>query len=165
MVACLLGHTLGNVDDPRTVLRNIRDSCDSGDFLLLSVATQPPRIDGSLLRPYQSDEFREMMFEPLRILGLKVDDLTLRLGFDEDGNVFGDVQIARQITFHGVNITPGQALRCFYSRRFRPAELTRLLANAGWTHLVSKRSENYHQLSILSKVGAEWNPLRRTSDQ
>ncbi|MBV1849995.1 L-histidine N(alpha)-methyltransferase [Catellatospora tritici] len=133
VLGLMLGHTIGNPVDPLSVLRNMRDSLNPGDLILISVALLPERADEArILSPYRNETFTNAAIEPLRAAGIPSElirfDLCLR-----DVDVIGDAIITGNVTAMGIDIAAGERIRCFKSRRFRGAEFGRLVEAAGWT--------------------------------
>ncbi|GAA2008681.1 L-histidine N(alpha)-methyltransferase [Catenulispora subtropica] len=129
---CLLGNTLGNVEEPIGALENIAASARVGDMLLMSVTLAPPRRDDqSLLAPYETEVFRAAVLEIFAMAGIPLD--AVRLAVDVvDNTVFGRIDVTRRVVFEDTELGPGDRIRCFVSRRFAVGEVQALLAASGW---------------------------------
>nr|WP_230416158.1 L-histidine N(alpha)-methyltransferase [Micromonospora tarapacensis] len=133
VISCLLGHTLGNVEQPVTALANIRAALRPGDVLLLSVALGPADEPSPVaaLAPYRSPEFRAAALQPLLAAGLDEADLEFVLGW-KDGVVVGEAVLRRPVQVGGGVLPAGHRIRCFQSRRFRPHDVIAAVGDAGW---------------------------------
>ncbi|WBB53991.1 L-histidine N(alpha)-methyltransferase [Verrucosispora sp. WMMD573] len=133
VVGCLLGHTLGNVEQPVRVLANIRDALCVGDVLLLSVALAPRHTAtaDAVLAPYRSPEFREAALQPLLAAGLAGADLDFALTWHDDV-VVGEAVLRRPARLDDGELAAGHRIRCFQSRRFRPRDVIVAVEEAGW---------------------------------
>ncbi len=138
VLVCVLGQTLGNVENPSAVLANLRQSLRPGDLLLLGLA---PRLPGAspetYLAPYRSAVFRRAALEPLRAVGIDLRHIDFRLRYEDD-TVIADAIIRARFNADGVTLEPGHVVRCFLSRRFNPEAVAALLRENGW---LARRAE------------------------
>jgi L-histidine N-alpha-methyltransferase len=126
----IFGNTLGNVVDPLSVLRNVFHSARAGDNLALGVFL-PPSGDRDPARHYAVPLLRDMIVEPLRAIGLRDEFMEFHVGFD--GRAFvGRARLRRHFTYRDVRLGAGDEVECFLSRRYRSAEVRRLLVASGW---------------------------------
>jgi len=134
VLACLLGHTLGNLADPARALRNLALSLRADDTLLVSLTLFGPGADEDvILDPYRSEVFTAAVLEPLRAAAFARADLELELRL-MGRTVIGDVHIKQPMTVAGQTFGERKAIRCFASTRFLPEEALALLRPAdGWT--------------------------------
>jgi len=132
IVICLLGNTIGNVEDPVDVLHNIAASAREGDLLLISVTlTSPSRGSRYALAPYETEVFEAAVLEPFVMAGISRESLKLALSVADDA-VEGVVQVVDPISFEGVEVAEGEQIRCFVSRRFTESMVGPLLMKSGW---------------------------------
>ena len=131
LLLCLLGNTIGNVEDPVGALHNLADSMQSGDVLLLGLTLRSGRSDDELLAPYRSDAFRAAALEPLRCAGVDPADIDFLLDWENDA-VIGKAVLRRHSRIGDVDLPAGHRVRCFSSRRFRPDMVTDLLPPPRW---------------------------------
>ncbi|MER5262722.1 hypothetical protein ABTZ99_11655 [Actinosynnema sp. NPDC002837] len=127
----LVGNTLGNVEDPVDTLRNVFDSCREGDVLVLGLYVAPPEGTDELPVYYSAEPIRDMIMEPLRAAGLDDSDVTFTSRFVDD-EVVVNARLNRDVRPLGVPLSRGEKLRCFRSRRFRPAGVREVLRGTGW---------------------------------
>lgn len=132
VLVCLLGHTLGNLEDPEQALRNLASSTLPDDILLLGLNLMPQDADEeAVLAPYLNDVFRAAVLEPLCATSLTED--SLRLGLRTRGRaVIGEATFAEPVSVHGYDFTAHSTVRCFLSARYLVEEPLRLLRSAGW---------------------------------
>jgi uncharacterized SAM-dependent methyltransferase len=148
----MLGQTIGNPDNPLRVLRNLRNSFQRGDALLVSVALPLECADEArILRPYRNEIFTRAVIEPLQAAGIPSElvhfDLRLR------GNVVvGDAVVTANVTAMGIDIAAGERIRCFRSRRFSVGELCRLVEAAGWTLVRQAQDGREEHAAILASA-------------
>ncbi|MGW0505349.1 L-histidine N(alpha)-methyltransferase [Micromonospora sp. NPDC003241] len=132
VVGCLLGHTLGNVEQPATALANITAALRPGDVLLLSVAAGPAdESPQDVLAPYRSSQFRAAALQPLLAAGLTDAELEFVLSW-QDGVVIGEAVLRRSVVMGDHPLPAGHRIRCFQSRRFRPSDVIGAVREAGW---------------------------------
>ena len=132
IVICLLGNTIGNVEDPVGALQNIAASAREGDLLLISVTlAAPSRGSRSMLAPYETEVFEAAVLEPFAMAGIPRESLKLSLSAADDV-VEGVVQVIDPISFEGVEVPEGEQIRCFVSRRFTESTVGPLLMKSGW---------------------------------
>jgi L-histidine Nalpha-methyltransferase len=132
VVACLLGHTLGNVDSGEQVLGNIHRSLRAGDVLAVGVTLRPHGDDhAAVLAPYQTDAFRAAAIEPLRAAGIAADDLDFGVHY-ADGAVIGEAVFVRKVRVGPMLVPAGHVLHCFFSRRFALSEVLTMLERTGF---------------------------------
>jgi Histidine-specific methyltransferase, SAM-dependent len=132
LVLTLLGLTLGNVESPARVLRNIRESCETSDALITVVAVaRGTRME--MLAPYTSKAFAEATLAPVAALGLPRDSLRTRVWWDGD-SIVSEVEVSRRIEIanSGKVLLPGETFRVFRSRRFSVRSFASLVRSAGW---------------------------------
>ncbi|MBU6531254.1 class I SAM-dependent methyltransferase [Streptomyces sp. NPDC057245] len=130
VLVCLFGNTLGNVEDPAQVLRNLFHAARPGDTLALGLYG-PPRPDHQDDAAYGSPAVREMITGPLTAAGLPPHSLALRLETRAEA-VVGTVRLTAPVSLPGARLPAGHEIRCFLSRRFHPSDAHRLLHDTGW---------------------------------
>jgi L-histidine N-alpha-methyltransferase len=132
IMVCLVGHTLGNFENPLHAMRNIAGILRPGDLLLASVLLRPASgSDDVSMSAYRTDEFRRAALEPMIAAGMNVSDLELAIIY-RDGAFVGEVTLRRDARLGGLRLPRGYSFRCFVSRRFRTGEVVGLLRQAGW---------------------------------
>jgi L-histidine N-alpha-methyltransferase len=136
LTVCLLGNTIGNVEDPVSAIRNIAASMRPGDILLLGATLQAGRTDQETLAPYENELFRRAALEPLRCAGVDPQDIDFRLHC-ENGTVIGQARFRRRTVIADDVVPADHTVRCFWSRRFRQEQVVRLLEPPGWRTLHS----------------------------
>ena len=147
LLVCLLGNTIGNVEDAAGVVRDIGAALGPDDILLLGVALESQQSPQERLAPYQSEVFRRAALEPLRWAGVEPDDVDFRLRW-ENGAVVGHA-VFRRATFVGDTVLPAEhAVRCFSSRRFRPEGVLRLFDPSRWRTLSAAVNEAADHLVV-----------------
>ena len=159
----MLGLTLGNVEDPRRVLANVRRSVEAGDMLLLGVAAAPSE-PGLALAAYRSREFMEAALAPFVVLGLDADDLAVDVWW-EPGCVRAAVRACRTVRFPGsaVVLNRNSRVTVMQSRRFRPDEIEGLAEAAGWRVAGETRLDAVGHLTVTLVATAR--PLQRQPDR
>ncbi|GAA2018385.1 hypothetical protein GCM10009839_13200 [Catenulispora yoronensis] len=129
---CLLGNTLGNVEDPISVLANIAFSARVGDMLLMSVTlASRPQDDSLMLAPYETEVFQAAVLEIFAMAGVPLDAIRLTLDVVDDA-VVGTINVTRDVVLDDTKLVPGRPIRCFVSRRFVISDVEAILAAAGW---------------------------------
>jgi L-histidine N-alpha-methyltransferase len=135
ILVCILGHTLGNLEDPAQALRNLAFSTRTGDLLLLGVTLCPQSYDesdpGVVLYPYENEVFTAAVLEPLRAAALAdgAADFAVRL---VGRTVIGEATLTRPVELAGRRYPRSTTIRCFASARFLVPEVLDLLRGAGW---------------------------------
>lgn len=138
VLACVLGHMLGNLADPGQALRNLALSLRPGDSLLASLTLYRSDCDeDAILDPYRTEAFTDAVLEPLRAAACAQANprLTLRL---VGRTVIGEAQT-----------DPATTVRCFTSIRFLPHEALSLLSSpTGWgvTHWATDEGDAHMAL-------------------
>lgn len=133
-VCWFIGHTIGNLHDPVTALRNIEASLRPGDVLLVSAAL---RANGGedLLDPYRNPVFTAAALEPFRMLGIAVPDSAFELDVDHEGTITGRVNLELCENIPSDLSGAPSAIECFRSRRFDSEDLIALLRHGGFEAL------------------------------
>ncbi|AVT28195.1 hypothetical protein C6361_00300 [Plantactinospora sp. BC1] len=153
VLVCLLGHTLGNVEDPSRALGNLAAGLRNGDVLLASVLLrQPAALVESTMTAYRTHAFRCAALEPLIACGLRPSDLELVLRY-VDSTVVGEVTLLRDARVEGLDLAGGHHFRCFLSRRFTCDEVVRLIENAGWSIRAARVDETRHHMTVAATRG------------
>ncbi|MBZ6140544.1 class I SAM-dependent methyltransferase [Streptomyces olivaceus] len=127
---CLFGNTLGNVEGPAHVLRNVFRGARPGDILALGLYG-PPRPGQQDAAAYRSPAVREMITGPLTAAGLPRHSFSLELSTAAEA-VVGTARLTVPVSLPGACFPAGHEIRCFLSRRFHPAGAHRLLRDTGW---------------------------------
>ncbi|WP_433219085.1 L-histidine N(alpha)-methyltransferase [Dactylosporangium sp. CS-047395] len=150
VVVCLLGHTLGNLEDPNQALRHLAGGLRAGDVLLASVLLRiPPGSEDSTMTAYRTDAFRSAVLEPLLAAGLDPSDLDLRIGYD-DNAVVGEATLCRDARVGGTELPRGHQIRCFLSRRFTGDEVVRLFSDSGWSIRAIRVDETGNHMTVVA---------------
>jgi L-histidine N-alpha-methyltransferase len=133
ILICLLGHTLGNFEDPLQAMRNIAGEARPGDILLASVLLRPatPMVDMSLAA-YRTAAFRRAALEPMLTVGMNASEMDFSIEY-RDGAFVGEVTLPEGAELDDVDLPRGHRFRCFVSRRFESGEIIRLIERAGWS--------------------------------
>lgn len=149
VLMCLFGSTLGNVENPASVLRNIRHSSQAGDSLALGLFS-PARAGTDESEAYRTAPIREMVTEPLRIAGIPNKYCSLRIE-SIGGSVLGTVRITHPVTLEGVHLAQGYEIRCFLSRRYLPDDIRRLLKSTGWNPIYADINEISNHFVVVAR--------------
>ncbi|WP_344612938.1 L-histidine N(alpha)-methyltransferase [Dactylosporangium salmoneum] len=150
VVVCMLGGTLGNLESPVQVLRNLADGLCSGDVLLLTVLLRPATAAvESTMSAYRTEAFRCAALEPLVAAGLRPADMRLTLTYD-DSAVVGEVTLLRDARVGRTRLPRGHQFRCFLSRRFAGDEVIRLLYDSGWAVRAVRVDEADHHMTLVA---------------
>jgi L-histidine Nalpha-methyltransferase len=151
LLVCVLGHTLGNLEDPVHALRNIALSTQAGDFIVASLALMPPDLDETaVLSPYRGATFAAAVLEPLRAVGLDEGVLSLELRLAERA-VVGEAVFNRATTFAGCYFSRRQRIHCFTSRRYLPQEAVQMFSAAGWDVFHTAMDEDATHLVVVAR--------------
>lgn len=149
VLLCLLGNTLGNVESPVQVLRNIFLSACPNDILMIGLFG-PPKRGRDDADDYGSPAIRDMILEPLRATGIPVQRLALRLE-TVDASVVGTVRLDEPIQLAGKRLPARHEVRCFLSRRYHPADARRLLQRTGWLPLGTHADPGHGHFVLLAR--------------
>lgn len=138
VLALLIGHTLGNPENPEAVLRNFHDSLDSKDLFLLSVALWNDPDIATLLAPYETEIFRDAAMKPLLMAGIEESAVTFVVRFDSSiQSVVGECVVTRPLRISNreedLVLRPDDRITCFLSRRFSDTDLKSLIHTCGWS--------------------------------
>lgn len=131
----LIGNTLGNVENPKTTLNNIRKMLRSKDVFVLGVSLKQKNRNFDYLSDYMNNTFFDAVLEPLKMAGINVQRNRLHFEFDKS--------IAGVIGYYNPdgNAKKGK-IRCFISRRFTVDNLENLLKNVGFKILNNSISDD-----------------------
>jgi L-histidine N-alpha-methyltransferase len=133
VVLGLIGHTLGNLEDPVRVMQNLASTLRPDDVLLLSVLLRrPAELMSSSVNAYRSHEFRCAALEPLLAAGLRPADLEFEVDYRDDAFI-GQVTLLRDVRLDDKPLPHGFQFRCFLSRRFDADEVVQMVEKAGWS--------------------------------
>ncbi|WP_436537070.1 L-histidine N(alpha)-methyltransferase [Actinoplanes sp. HUAS TT8] len=133
IVLGMVGHTLGNLEDPVAALQNLAVALRLGDILLLSVLLRrPAELMRSSIAAYHSQEFRCAALEPLLAAGLRSADLEFEVDYHDDAFI-GRVTLLRDVRLDDKPLPHGYQFRCFLSRRFDADEVVQMVEKAGWS--------------------------------
>jgi uncharacterized SAM-dependent methyltransferase len=158
VLGLLLGNALGNVEFPAEVLRNLKSSLSSGDYLLVSWVDA--EYEGraltfeALAEPYMVPSFIPSLLEPFRIAGMRDEGVQIEIGWDDEYSAvvaIAKLAPATSTSFvcrYGVHC-PSQ-VRCFLSRRFRPGQVSELLSDAGFLPVSSFVDDTHRQSAALA---------------
>ncbi|WP_030238490.1 L-histidine N(alpha)-methyltransferase [Streptomyces sp. NRRL S-455] len=146
---CLLGNTLGNVENPAHVLRNIFGSARPDDILMLGLFGPPGQGEDDA-DDYRSPAIRDMILEPLSAVGIPVEGLVLRLTTVDD-SVVGTVRLHEPVTLAGTRLPARHEVRCFLSRRYHPAGARHLLRRTGWLPLETHADPGHGHFVLLAR--------------
>ena len=151
VMACMLGHTLGNVESGEQALGHVHSSLRPGDMLVTGVTLRPPDADHAVvLAPYRTEVFRAAALEPLRAAGVAAGDIEFDVHF-ADGAVVGKVVFLRKVRVGWLTVPSGHELRCFCSRRFAMKDVLSLLERTGFeirTAIVDDQAEHAVVLAL-----------------
>jgi L-histidine Nalpha-methyltransferase len=132
IVVLFLGNTVGNVEDPVAVLRNIYESVRFGDTIIVGATLRGPDADADkALQPYLTDVFAAAALEPLIAAGIDADALDFWPDY-RDGVVIGFATVRRSVSLDGVCLEEGKTIRCFASKRFTADGIESMIREAGW---------------------------------
>lgn len=155
VLTCLLGQTLGNVENMPDTLANIRASLQPDDRLLLGLSARTSETRSSVyVAPYNSEIFRSAALEPLRAVGVDLDDVEFDVRY-EDHEVFGVCTLRKETALDGVSFPAGWAIRCFRSRRFSEREVSDLLKDNGWSDIRWAPDDTGEHLIVLAIASDE----------
>jgi L-histidine Nalpha-methyltransferase len=148
VLACLLGHTLGNVESGLDVLEHVHGSLRAGDILMAGVTLHPPSAEYAMvLAPYRTDVFRAAALEPLHAAGIEPDDVQFDVHF-ADGVVVGQAEFRRSVRVGQWMVPSGHILRCFCSRRFVMDDVRTMFTRTGW-EIRSVTKDDKHQHAVV----------------
>jgi L-histidine N-alpha-methyltransferase len=153
VLMCLLGNTLGNVEQPDRSLVHLRASCRTDDLLLLSVSLLAAGDEATLLHPYHSAVFRNMVLQPLRAAGIPDRDVDLVVRLEND-TIVAEARLSRSARALGVDLLAGETIGCFRSRRHHKQAVIDLLRATGWQPLADATSADGSQLSVAARRAA-----------
>jgi len=152
---CLLGHTIGNLQQPAEALRHLAASALPGDLLLVGLKLFPEqRTDDdadAILAPYQNDIFAAAVLEPWWAAGFAPGDFGFAVR-RQGRSIVGEVTFDRRVDHPGHRYRPGHKVQCFASARFLEDEGLEIVSNAGWTvqsRLVDPSGEH---LAVVAKL-------------
>ncbi len=133
----LTGHTLGSPENTQQVLQFLHDSCIPDDILILGVALMYDCSPESYVNAYNNDIFKDAALEPLRMVGIRVEEGDFNLKFSTSEKAIIAEFICRSditIEYEGeqIRFNRGDSIQCFRSRRFVDAEVKSLLSASGW---------------------------------
>jgi L-histidine N-alpha-methyltransferase len=131
MLVCVLGNTLGNVEDPRQVLEHVAHSAEPGDLLLISLYLHNGDDGSATVEYYRWGAIQDLIVEPLRSAGLSELDMRLHLAWVSNA-VIGEAELLTPKMVLGVKLAKGERIRCFISRRHDVASVYSLLRSSGW---------------------------------
>lgn len=154
VLVSLLGHTIGNPQDPGSVLRHIRESCAAGDHLLISAALFPKHQTSSeILKPYLTPVFRAAALEPFFAAGVPRENLAFDVQMDGQ-DVIAEAIVLEDTVAIGVPLHRGERIHCFRSQRFTNDELKGLLEGAGWEVLRSTTDADASHAALIGIADA-----------
>jgi len=152
VLACLLGHTLGNLEEPGQALRNLALSLRPGDTLLVSLTLYRPDSGAdSILDPYRTETFTAAVLEPLRAVAAA--DSAFRLKLRLVGRtVIGDAELTQPVSAADREPIGHTTVRCFASARFLLEEALSLFSPpAGWEVRHWSTDEDGAHLAIVAQ--------------
>jgi len=133
VLACLLGHTLGNFEDPMQAMRNLAALLRTGDVLLASVMVRPAPTFGEIVNEsYHTETFRRAALAPMIDAGISPGDMVFTVDYRDDAFI-GEVTLPYGSRLGDVVLPRGHRFRCFMSRRFDVHTILRLFAETGWS--------------------------------
>ena len=155
VLLCLVGHTLGNFEDPSIALRNIARELRVGDILLASVLLRPTAnaIEVSMAA-YRTAEFRRAALEPMLAAGMNASEMDFSIEY-RDGAFVGEVTLPHGARLDDVDLPCGYRFRCFMSRRFDSTEVIRLLEGAGWAIYETDLEQDSDHMTVVASRAEE----------
>jgi len=133
VLACLLGHTLGNFEDPVQAMRNLAALLRPGDVLLASVMVRPaPQFGEISNEPYRTEKFRRAALAPMIDAGISPGEMEFTVEY-RDNAFIGEVTLPYGTRLGDVVLPRGHRFRCFMSRRFDVNAILRLFEKTGWS--------------------------------
>ncbi|MBM2615855.1 L-histidine N(alpha)-methyltransferase [Actinoplanes sp. LDG1-06] len=155
VLACLVGHTVGNFEDPVQAMRNLAGLLRPSDVLLASVLLRPmPVAAGLSMSAYRTEEFRQAALEPMFAAGMKAGELEFTVDY-RDGAFVGEVTLLRSARLDGVNLPSGYRFRCFMSRRFESADVVHLFESAGWAICSAFVDQDSDHMTVVASRAEE----------
>ena len=153
ILVCLVGHTLGNFEDPAQVMRTIARVLRPGDILLVSVLLRrASSVDERSMAAYRTEEFRSAALQPMIMVGMNANEMDFSIDY-RDGAFVGEVTLPRGAQLGEVRLPSGFTFRCFVSRRFERAEVARLFTQTGWTlYSAEVASDSDHMTVVASRA-------------
>ena len=153
VLACLVGHTLGNFEDPAEAMWNIARALRPGDLLLASVLLRPASsVDEVSMASYRTAEFRSAALEPMIAVGMNANEMEFSIEY-RDGTFVGQVTLPQGAQLDDVRLPSGFTFRCFMSRRFEREDVIRLFARTGWTlYAADVASDSDHMTVVASRA-------------
>ena len=155
IVLALLGHTLASPSDPVSVLKGFHDSCNVDDFLLIHARLKGGLTEDEIVSYYRKTMSVPAIMKPFQLLGIEPAFGELRLCFSrERAAVIGEFILNEQVTLNhdgeSCVFAKGEKIECFFSRRFFPDEVERMLATAGWKVQSSTYDKTHSQVFVVS---------------
>jgi L-histidine N-alpha-methyltransferase len=155
VLGCLVGHTLGNVEDPFAALRHLALAMRPHDLLLASVLLRPvPVVARRSMKAYRTDAFRRAALEPLLAAGIHENEMTFTVDY-RDGAFVGEVTMASAARLPGLTVPRGYRFRCFMSRRFDSGEIARTFARAGWPIASAAIDQDSNHMTVVATRAEE----------
>lgn len=156
VVATLLGITLGNLLDVETSLNNLWSSLETGDIVVIEVATAPPgALPDSVLSSYDDPIFHAAVLEPFLMAG--ADKANLDLEVRTEGRA-----VVSYVTFDQPLVSlltglpvcgRGHRVRAFTSRRFDLASLQAILEQHGFIqHILPNIDDAGHAMLVTKRM-------------
>jgi L-histidine Nalpha-methyltransferase len=153
ILVCLVGHTLGNFEDPDQVMRDIARALRPGDLLLASVLLRPAAdVDELSMAAYRTNEFRRAALEPMTAVGMNASEMDFSVEY-QDGAFVGKVTLPRGARLDDIRLPSGFTFRCFMSRRFERDQVVDLFTLNGW-HLYAAevKADSDHMTVVASRA-------------
>jgi L-histidine N-alpha-methyltransferase len=157
VLACLVGNTLGNFEDPAGALRNLARVLRPDDLLLASVLLAPGRDSiGPSMRAYRTAEFRRAALEPMIVAGMNPNELEFTVDYC-DGAFIGEVTLLSRSRLDDKDLPAGYRFRCFMSRRFERDQVVEIFRQAGWLPDVTAIDEDSNHMTVVASPAEEKN--------
>jgi L-histidine N-alpha-methyltransferase len=155
ILICLVGHTLGNFEDPLQALRNIAGEARPGDILLASVLLRPASPMGDTpLDAYHTAAFRRAALAPMLTVGMNASEMDFSIEY-RDGAFLGEVILPDGASLDDVNLPRGHRFRCFMSRRFESGDVIRLAERAGWSIYTAEVERDSDRMIVVASRAEE----------
>jgi hypothetical protein len=157
VLATMVGNTLGNVDDPIATLNHVRESLQSGDVLVLGLASSGGLDDRELLIPYATDIFIAAALEPLKMVGVDTAAGRFESHFDHErravvGDFFSGRDEVLEVDGVTVSLGRGERVECFLSQRFEEEDVAELAASTDWSLLSADLDSAGTHLAVVLRA-------------
>jgi hypothetical protein len=154
VAVALLGNTIGNLKDCSRAFKNIVESCNAGDNILIGYSTYDPSVNPcNYLKSYKTELFQRVVIEPFVMWGIDPGKISLDIYFEER-SVVGDLKICEDVWDKSgkILLPKGEAVRCLQSKRFIPEEIYELVIDNKCKIITENYNRELCRSAILLEV-------------